>query len=346
MELARHIEIQLLESDCVIVPDLGGFMAHHIEAHYDEEDQLFLPPQRTLGFNPQLKLNDSLLAQSYIEAYDISYPEALRRINSEVTELKQRLSNDGYFELNGIGVLTINREGHIEFEPCEAGILTPTLYGLSSYEFEPLQLQRPALAKMDSVDDDDDSHTRTISINMRWVRNAVAIAIAIFAFFFISEPVTTSHPTEAGMTQVSMPDLKKDTPKINPAPAVAETDSTIVDTEDTIATEEKIAGIAEEKTGERQEEVKEEEQQVKELVQEPVTTFCIVLASQVTQSNAEEFVEKLHARGLKDARIYVHNHIRRVICGNYATHEDAHEHLSDIQRIDGLYDAWVYQIKK
>ena len=61
IELERHIEILLLSNDCVIVPDLGGFMAHHLEAHYDEESQLFLPPQRTLGFNPQLKLNDSLL---------------------------------------------------------------------------------------------------------------------------------------------------------------------------------------------------------------------------------------------------------------------------------------------
>lgn len=74
IELERHIEILLLENDCVIVPDLGGFMAHHCEARYDAEDHLFLPPQRTLGFNPQLKLNDSLLAQSYVEAYDISYP--------------------------------------------------------------------------------------------------------------------------------------------------------------------------------------------------------------------------------------------------------------------------------
>ena len=47
-------------------------MAHHIEARYDEADGTFLPPLRTLGFNPQLTMNDSLLVQSYIEAYDRS----------------------------------------------------------------------------------------------------------------------------------------------------------------------------------------------------------------------------------------------------------------------------------
>ena len=72
-------------------------MAHHVEARYVEDEQLFLPPLRTLGFNPQLKVNDSLLAQSYIEAYDISYPEALRRIADEVEELKQIMAEQGTY---------------------------------------------------------------------------------------------------------------------------------------------------------------------------------------------------------------------------------------------------------
>ena len=58
IELERHIEILLLDNDCVIVPGLGGFMAHHVEARYEEDEQAFLPPLRTLGFNPQLKINE------------------------------------------------------------------------------------------------------------------------------------------------------------------------------------------------------------------------------------------------------------------------------------------------
>ena len=138
IELERHIEILLLDNDCVIVPGLGGFTAHHVEARYDEADGVFLPPLRTLGFNPQLKINDSLLVQSYIEAYDISYPEALRRIESEVDELCQRLANDGFYEMTDIGVLEVNEDGNTIFTPCEAGILTPGLYGLSSFEMKPM----------------------------------------------------------------------------------------------------------------------------------------------------------------------------------------------------------------
>ena len=79
-------------------------MVHRIDASYDDGDNMFIPPLRTLGFNPQLTMNDSLLAQSYVEAYDISYPEAISRIDDEVRELKQHLENEGEYILNDIGV--------------------------------------------------------------------------------------------------------------------------------------------------------------------------------------------------------------------------------------------------
>ena len=61
ISLARHIELLLLEHDCVIVPGLGGFIANHTEARYTgDEEHLFLPPYRTIGFNQQLQVNDGL----------------------------------------------------------------------------------------------------------------------------------------------------------------------------------------------------------------------------------------------------------------------------------------------
>ena len=136
LELARHIEILLLKHDCVIVPGLGGFIAHHVEARYDHESGCFLPPLRTLGFNPQLNsLNDSILAQFYVEHMEISYPEAVRLIEEEVEELKNILKQEGRIELYSIGELYVNDEGHIAFTPCDAGILSPELYALNSFKF-------------------------------------------------------------------------------------------------------------------------------------------------------------------------------------------------------------------
>lgn len=138
IEINRHIEILLLSNDCVIVPGFGGFMAHHVDARYDGTDNMFLPPLRTVGFNPQLTMNDSLLVLSYVETYDMSYPEALRRIEDEVAEIRQTLENKGQYEVDNVGILSLNEDGNIEFEPYEAGILTPDFYGLGGFDMMPV----------------------------------------------------------------------------------------------------------------------------------------------------------------------------------------------------------------
>ena len=138
IEINRHIEILLLSNDCVIVPGFGGFMAHHVDARYDGTDNMFLPPLRTVGFNPQLTMNDSLLVLSYVETYDLSYPEALRRIEDEVAEIRQTLENEGKYEVDNVGILSLNEDGNIEFEPHEAGILTPDFYGLGGFDMMPV----------------------------------------------------------------------------------------------------------------------------------------------------------------------------------------------------------------
>lgn len=133
-----------MSNDCVIVPGFGGFMAHHIEAYYDEENRLFYPPQRTLGFNQQLTMNDSLLAQSIVEECDMSYPEAINAIEEKVAEMKQVIESKSRLVFNGLGTISIGENGKYDFTPCKTGILTPTLFALDSFE---IKNQKRAQAK-------------------------------------------------------------------------------------------------------------------------------------------------------------------------------------------------------
>ena len=360
IELERHIEILLLSNDCVIVPDFGGFMAHHVDAHYDEDEGLFLPPQRTLGFNPQLKINDSLLAQSYVEAYDISYPEAVLRIEDEVNELKMHLQTKGFYELSSIGTLEFNENGNYVFTPCEAGILTPDLYGLCSFEMTPLKISAAPVPETVEEEEEEKEATQIFNINplerdvetteaeaeieaeneeeedvvrikFSWIRNAVAVAAILLAVFFAAMPTgktemmtrtisninsnlffgMMSKDTNTSKIEISKADIQKPTNKA-----------------DTISKLEKI------KT----------EQTVKA---EPVKKgYCIVLASQVSKRNAEMFIERLKAKGLDSAEIYVKQKaqsIRRVVCGNFQTQEEAYNELRKIHKDEELKDAWVYK---
>lgn len=361
IELNRHIEILLLSSDCVIVPDLGGFMTHHVDARYDDEDNMFVPPLRTLGFNPQLTMNDSLLAQSYIEAYDINYPEAIRRIEAEVTELKQQLYNDGFYEMTGIGVLSLNEDRHIVFEPCEAGLLTPSLYGLGAFEMLPLDektnsqiVQVATQVPLTNNDSTQSIRTTTkdgekaIIVKMSWLRNA-AIAAAIIIFLLFTPTIINNIGTETQQPSMSEVDLlplpnktvepkKLDTSAVNikhdsiETPAVEENvssaDTTKIESANTNAL--KAEAIA--KT-------------TSEPIAEKETGYCLVLASQVAQQGAENLVSKMKQHGYEDTRVNINRNVRRVVYGHYPSQDAAYQALNKLRNSSSDFDeAWVYKI--
>ena len=345
IELDRHIEILLLSNDCVIIPGFGGFMAHHVTARYDEDDNLFLPPLRTLGFNPQLKLNDSLLAQSYVEAYDISYPEALRKIEDEVCELKQHLNNEGFYELNDIGTLKLNEDGICIFEPCEAGILTPDLYGLSSFEASELystlqetseiietdvnaiDSELPAIQDNNYDEQDDEVADDSIRIKISWIRNVCAAAVAIIAFFFTTTPIRNSNDVERIQT-ANILSLAISRPSATPDTIIEKTN--IAEKSDKDSKNIQTTAL---------------EQQSDTVSRAERKGFCIVLASHVTKRNAENFVEELHKKGYDKAYTYTNRNIRRVVYGNYETESEALSALRSIRGNKYFEQSWIYEKK-
>ncbi len=337
IELDRHIEILLLTNDCVIVPDLGGFMAHYVEASYNEADATFLPPLRTLGFNPQLKLNDSLLVQSYIEAYDISYPEALRRVEAEVRELRQHLETERQYELHDIGLLHYNEEGNLEFEPCEAGILTPQLYGLSSFELprRVAAVTRPASSTAPTPLPEE----HAITIKISWLRNLVAAAAAIVAFLMIGTPVShQNNMLQSGLlTTGSAPAVTA--PSVTAEPVLPE--STTVDMPTADSAEEVSAAERESVTAERS------EAPVPATPSQPASpTFCLVLACQISQHNADAFVAELQTSGFNDTRVINSKSMRRVVYGSYPSERAAYDALRDLRQQNGNFkQAWVMKLK-
>lgn len=345
IELDRHIEILLLRNDCVVIPGLGGFVTNHVEARYDEVDQTFLPPFRTLGFNPQLTMNDSLLAQSYVEAYDISYPEALRRIELEVAELRQQIASQGSYTLHNIGTLSLNEDRRYVFEPCEAGIITPSLYGLGAVPFAPLDaaaVATPAkeVAMADTVADekpdtadepapaDNSTDETALQIKMSWVRTAVAVAATVAAFFLLATPVANSDLGSNTLSSIQhhmiyqwMPQDTNVAPTASIPKPAADT-MRVVAKADTVKTQPKPAAQT----------------------AEPATdTYYIVLASQVTQHNAELFVEQLHQLGHSEARVFVHNKTVRVVCGTFQKQADAYQKLNSLRGQKHFEEAWVYK---
>lgn len=361
IELERHIEILLLRNDCVIVPGLGGFIASHIPATYDERDCLFLPPQRTLGFNPKLNINDSLLVQSYTEAYDISYPDAQNHISGEVNELKQIIYNEGSYELCDIGTLYLNNDGNLEFKPCEAGILTPDLYSLSSFEMKreeddsniskendvchenransdrttatvtfstsPLNYR---IKENDVLEEKfNESSNNTPSTKIKLFKSVLAVFIAIITFFAWSSPINNNNKIiqMGNMDNGIIHNLIKNS-------------YNNITKENIQLKKESKADINSKNISNKSVQAPEELKPVKQ-----DKYFCIVLASRVTKKNADAFVTKLTTKGYEASTLIEGNKSIKVVYGKYKTRNDAYNALNDLRGNEFFYDAWVYQIK-
>lgn len=374
IELKRHIEILLLDNDCVVVPGLGGFVAHHIDARYDARDGVYLPPLRTLGFNQKLDMNDSLLAQSYVEAYDMSYPEAMRKIDEEVGELKSALERDGFYDLSDIGTLVLNADGRYEFDPCESGILTPSLYGLSSVDV-PLLLEdggaatipaaiempvksvteerggaeKPAaqqsqqvfpygeskLAEKLSADGDGDSE-KTISIKVSLLRNVLAVACAVLAFFMLATPINNvNDEMSVSMSGIGSGLLYNLVPRdANPGAA-------------NVAGEKIKAIPSARPVNIMRKKVESPIKGVKPVSKQKdmqTEVYCIVLACRITKSNADAFVKTLHKQGLDEARVLEQEgESLKVVYGNYESKTKALSELKQLRENEAFSSSWIYK---
>lgn len=332
-ELSRHIESLLLQHNCVIVPELGGFVTHYVGASYDPEEQTFLPPHRSIGFNPQLTLNDSILVQSYMQVYDASYPEALGLIHDAVEKIKEELRRTGEYELIGIGRLIVGLEGTYNFEPCEAGVVSPYLYGLVSFPLLPLgkcptvatdKANRPTKAVSGNVRKKI-AQQYTLQINKELIHYAAAAVIAVLFYFVWALPTGTSnHPiqqaaifdgnffqtsystTRTKVVQSPTTTVQKAPVAIAPAPT---------DNNKTSAT----------------------------TIQE--ATFTIVLASAISPKNATAYVEKLRKEGLSTVRVQTGRRMTRVIYGNYDTEQQARTAMQKMRTHAAFSESWIMALR-
>lgn len=328
IELSRHIESLMLRHDCVIVPGLGGFVTQYVPSRHIAGENLFLPPYRSVGFNQQLTLNDGLLVQSYMQAYDTSYPETIKLIEEAVSKLKSTIQAEGEYELHGIGRLSLGIGGNYEFTPNEAGVLSPELYGLDSFSVE--KAGQPGRSH-EEIGEDARKNGRkrkkgrnnyTFSISRELVNYAAAIAVAV-VFYFLWAPTVVN--TTSGNRQTAAFVYGQLFTSNNHSKEQASKAKNV------------------------------ERPQSEEKTMQPVTKaqasddtksdFTLVLASSVTLHNAHTYTTQLKEKGHTDAEAYKKGRMVRVIYGHYTTWEEAHANLKNLRKDKEFSDAWILQLK-
>ncbi len=309
IELGKHIAYLLPNHHCVIVPGLGGFVTQYTSARYAKEEGILYPPYRSIGFNPQLTINDGLLVQSYMGLYETNYPEAMRLIEQDVAEIKLEMQQTGKHELHGIGSLRWLMNGSIGFEPHKAGIPTPEFYGLSTLNVSQQDQTNKENVTLQEEEDKEPRRRRfyTLRINREVVNYVAAAVISIFFYFLWAVPVSDGNilaeKGEAAFAS-SVPMIPKTVVSQNATP------------------EAEIAQPA------------------------PVEAlFTIVLASSIPLKNAEAYVAELHEKGMTDAAVMVKGKMIRVVYGSYAENSEAYTAVKKLHHDDAFSQAWVMSLK-
>ena len=381
-ELSRHIEILLLSNDCVIVPGFGGFVAHHKVAEYDMEEKTFYPPQRVLGFNSQLVLNDSLLVQSYAEAYDLSYPEALRKIENEVEEIKQQIEIEGEYKFRGIGTVSKTAEGYYDFEPCVAGLVSPSLYGFTSYIMDAVNgvadadgasdTEDSAEKKLlsaadvvtgetevdvkddaedtedvedDEVEEEEEERGIYVSYKKMWYAAAASLILLLLPLAYNSLTVGRGSQS-SNVIRGSVGDTGKEVvSKIGEGidTFMKATNSESVPA-DTVNITEKT--VKQEAAGEAVADTKVQAEKTGEVSKETVKgQYSIIMASRVSKKGAEDFVRRLNRAGYKEASVYENGSMRRVVYGSYGSEREAERALNVLKKKNETFaGTWVQKL--
>ena len=364
--LGRHIETLLQDNDCVVVPGLGGFIARDVPASYDEEEQLFFPPTRSVVFNERLTFNDGLLTGRYMHDYQVSFSDATRMVEKAVDKLRDTLAIEGTATLPGVGCLHQDIHNTFMFEPEGAGIASPALFGLSALSIRPLD----ALSTESTVHRplyEADEQSINIHIGRRALRTVAAAAAVALLLIVFAIPTANEHRAEmAGLPGLSLrpfkciPGLDIDAPVTCPTPCMGKATETETDTESSVqqidteiiaaespaeeTVSEEPAPVQTPAVSEKAPEQKPAAKPVAAITVAPSKYYHLIVGSLPNRKGADDMVAKYVGLGFSNASIVESDGRYRISIASYTDKAEANAEISRLRQGNIVKGVWLLPV--
>lgn len=313
---------------------MGAFLANEVPAHYNIEERVFVPPYRTMCFNPQVKADDALLISEYIDRQQLSYEEAGKTMNNDIDTLREILTRDSIVRFGELGTFHMNIKGELSFDVDDNGIDDPANFGFEPFAFPLLR----------------DCEDRKIVIKHRDLGKYIAAAVAVILTFIFVTPMSdsayqksmqasftgfASNEQISLMQQVGAPAPKQVTNEvanceIMPIDANGNMAAVIASQEQSEASATGAEAIASTTAS-------------KEIVtpEENKKVFHIIVASSPTESNAQLAIEELSAKLEANYSIVKGGGRHRISIGQFESNRDA---MKVVQELKSTFpDAWILQ---
>lgn len=301
---------------------MGAFLADEVPARYNIEEQVFMPPYRTMRFNSKVTVDDALLISEYIDRKQLSYDEASKEMLKDIDVLRSLLSEKSIVRFGELGTFHMNIKGEVSFEVDANGIDDPSNFG-----FEPFAI--PLLR---------DCNEKKLVIKHRDLGKIVAAVAAVILTFIFVTPMSDSafkpnvQASFTGFASNEQISLMQQVSSPAPRPAVAEVENCEISPLDANGNME-ILQIEE-----------PAEEVVAEEVIEKKKVFHIIVASSPNESNAQLAIKELSAKMSASYTIVQGSGRHRISIGEYSSNQEA---TKAVKELKGTFpDAWILQTTK
>jgi hypothetical protein len=140
LDIVIYIRELILRNECVILPNLGGFISRYCPANIDPGKKILTPPSKEIEFRKDLKKDNGLLVNYISKKRKIFITRARKLIEDYVNEINSKLDSGEKVVLEGIGtfVKDLNVQ-EIKFFPFRDENYLIDSYGLMNLELSELE---------------------------------------------------------------------------------------------------------------------------------------------------------------------------------------------------------------
>ncbi|MDE7111258.1 MAG: SPOR domain-containing protein [Muribaculaceae bacterium] len=209
----RHITTLLRRHDCVIMPGVGAFVANRVPAVFDSVSGRFMPPARTISFNPAITHDDGLIASSLSRRMKISFEQARERLHEESALMQRRLKAEGSVTISHVGTLYRHSDSRIDFRADKSWLIElPSVACLRPIEKPTIEIVRPATTETEKK-----VAIVRVPLHLRRLRAAAAALVIFIVGFALSTPIDLQQAQNASLAAPAF--TAPEVPKFEPLPA-------------------------------------------------------------------------------------------------------------------------------
>lgn len=346
-EFDKYISDLLFEYDCVIVPQLGGFVTNYKPAEIDEIRGIANPGRKDIGFNRNLTRSDGLLEEAISTGKKITIQDASSFLAEEVERCWLQLNSGQKIGLKKIGVLFFDKEQNLQFEPSNEVNYLKDSFGLTSFELPPkLEKQIPEPVTVVSTEKIDEPTILVESVNPRKSKSIYWVAAATILPFvamsaYMGVKTDFKSPTELNIAEI-LPNFGLEIEKAQYSERKSNRDLKTIDGKGGFYTDSKTFQFS--FTEDRIDStgvwvnLNKTNAPIAELSQ---GNYHVIGGCFSQKSNADKFVQKLNSKGLNASILDLHKNLYRVSISSNLDRPSALKELRKIREKEGFTSAWL-----